>query len=167
MKYLFLLLLIFSIDYSLSQTDPYGNYVPQEVNVEIELIDSSIIQVGEVYGKTNDHLYFELAKSDKKVYKLRLSRIKQTFYVGEIDEIQDNIGNALFKFSQQSQLGIGLSITGTALSVILPVIAPILLSNSIALVATSAVSLTGFIIWFDSYRHLKKQSKIMRAIEYP
>ena len=163
MKYLFLLLLIFSIDYSFSQSDPYGTYVPQKVYVEIELIDSSIILVGTVYGQTKDHLYFELAESDKTVYKLRLSRIKQTFYIGEIDDIEDNIGDALFKFSKQSQLGIGLSITGTALSVIVP----ILLSNPIALVGTSVVSLTGFIIWFDSYRHLKKQSKIMRAIEYP
>ena len=163
MKYLFLLLLIFSIDYSLSQSDPYGTYVPQKVYVEIELIDSSIIQAGTVYGKTKDHLYFELAESDKTVYKLRLSRIKQTFYIGVIDEIEDNIGDALFNFSKQSQLGIGLSITGSTLSVIVPIV----LSNPIALIATSAVSLTGFIIWADSYRHLKKQSKIMRAIDFP
>lgn len=75
----------------------------------------------------------------------------------------DKISYYLYKFASESQTGIGLQVLGTALGVGLSFanVSPI-----VYLTLPPAISLTGFIIWASSYRHLKKFHLISESKDY-
>ncbi|MBM3451745.1 MAG: hypothetical protein FJX84_01245 [Bacteroidetes bacterium] len=75
----------------------------------------------------------------------------------------DKVSYYLDKFASESQTGIGLQVLGTALSIGLSLIN---VSPYIYLTLPPAISVTGFIIWASSYRHLKRFHLISEAKDY-
>ncbi len=65
----------------------------------------------------------------------------------------DKVAYYLHKFASESQIGIGLQVVGGALSIGLSLAN---VNPYIYLTVPPVISVTGFIIWASSYRHLKK-----------
>jgi hypothetical protein len=75
----------------------------------------------------------------------------------------DKVAYYLHKFAVESQIGIGLQVVGGALSIGLSFAN---VSPYIYLSVPPLISVTGFIIWATSYRHLKKFYFVSDAKNY-
>jgi hypothetical protein len=75
----------------------------------------------------------------------------------------DKVAFYLHKFAVESQIGIGLQVVGGALSIGLSFAN---VSPYIYLSVPPVISVTGFIIWATSYRHLKKFYFVSDAKNY-
>ena len=161
------ILTVLTIFISFSSFTQY-NFVQDDKSVSVvTLKDSTKIYLSQILFKTDSDLYFELDIINEEgyikgsnYYKIPLSAI-----VGSIDCKVINsskFGFYLLKYVKQSQVGITVSILGSAGSVLLPFIA----NNVAVLIVPPIISLTGFIIWASSYSHLKKYAIIDSAIDY-
>ena len=88
--------------------------------------------------------------------------------IQEIHEVtkefkSDKVAYYLHKFASESQIGIGLQLGGGALSIGLSIAN---VNPYIYLIIPPVISLTGFIIWASSYRHLKKFYFVSDARDY-
>ena len=107
----------------------------------------------------DNHIFFREKGNAVKIHKDSIEN--KLGYLVPIKS--DKISYYLYKFSSESQTGIGLQVLGTALGVGLSFanVSPI-----VYLTLPPAISLTGFIIWASSYRHLKKFHLISEAKDY-
>ena len=155
MKNLLLILFIISSINLFSQ----GTITEYEPTVLIKLKDKSCILVEKILFKTDSNVYFQLIGVET-YYKLQLSKVDGEISCRHLKKTKP--GDFILKFVKQSQTGLTLSIIGGTSSAILP----FLIQSSAVLILPPVISLTGFMVWISSYKHLKQYGIIDSAIEF-
>ena len=128
----------------------------------IVLKDLSLLYLNSRLYKFENYIYF---KDDGIQYKLSIDSISKIDDVRVIEIKSDKLTYSLDKFAKTSRTGIGFQIVGGLLGYVLPfVIFPV---PPIAFIATGVISVTGFIIWVTSYKHLRRYTMIAEAKVLP
>ena len=155
MKNLFIILFIISSINLFSQ----GTITEYEPTVLIKLKDKSFILAETILFKTDSNVYFQF-EGVETYYKLQLNKLEGEISCMHLKKTKP--GDFFLKFVKQSQTGLTLSIIGATSSAVLP----FLIESSAVLILPPMISLTGFIVWISSYRHLKQYGIIDSAIEF-
>jgi len=128
-----------------------------QLKATIVLKDLSLLYLNSRLYKFENYIYFE---DDGIQYKLSIDSIRKIDDRVRVIEI-NKLTYSLDKFANTSQTGIGFQIVGGLLGYVLPfVIFPV---PPIAFIATGVISVTGFIIWATSYKHLRQYTLIAEA----
>jgi hypothetical protein len=171
MKNLFLILFIISSINLFSQgTITEYDPIPGTYNINDIWLNTSSGEVfkydGEIWNstgnilfKTDSNVYFQFIGVET-YYKLQLSKVDGKISCRHLKKTKP--GDFILKFVKQSQTGLTLSIIGGTSSAILP----FLIQSSVVLILPPVISLTGFMVWISSYRHLKNYGIIDSAIEF-
>ena len=130
----------------------------EEPTLLIKLKDKSCIIAEKILFKTDSNVYFQAGA--ETYYKLQLSKVDGEISCKHLKKTKP--GDFFLKFVKQSQTGLTLSIIGATSSAILP----FLIQSSAVLILPPVISLTGFMVWISSYRHLKQYGIIDSAVEY-
>ena len=155
MKNLLLILFIIS-SINLFSQGTITEYEPTDI---IKLKDKSFILTEKILFKTDSNVYFQFIGFET-YYKLQLSKVDGKISCRHLKKTKP--GDFILKFVKQSQTGLTLSIIGGTSSAILP----FLIQSSAVLILPPVISLTGFMVWISSYRHLKQYGIIDSAVEY-
>ena len=155
MKNLLLILFIIS-SINLFSQGTITEYEPTDI---IKLKDKSFILTEKILFKTDSNVYFQFIGFET-YYKLQLSKVDGKISCRHLKKTKP--GDFILKFVKQSQTGLTLSIIGGTSSAILP----FLIQPSAVLILPPVISLTGFMVWISSYRHLKNYGIIDSAIEF-
>jgi hypothetical protein len=135
--------------YTVNNCDGYDNLFTFNYN-------NKIITIKTMFNNAN-YFYFNI---NDTLYKIERSKVNFTnMSVGVVDELKNySNGEALVKFSSQSQIALILQILAPSL---------LFLKSDGGIYGTLGVSLVATIIHIDAFRHLKTFAKIDKAIEYP
>lgn len=134
--------------YTVNNCDGYDNLFTFNYNEKIITIKTMFNNANYFYFNINDTLY-----------KIERSKVNFTNMLVGVDELKNySNGEALVKFSSQSQFALILQILAPSL---------LFLKSDVGIYGTLGVSLLATIIHIDAFRHLKTFALIESAIEYP
>jgi hypothetical protein len=132
-------------------------YNPEPISIVLKN-GTPIYTRASLYSYQN-YIYFDDFGVPNKIHKDSIQSFRE-----EVKAIKsDKVAYYLNKFASESQAGIGLQVLGTAISIGLSFAN---VSPYVYLTVPPIISVTGFIIWAASYRHLKKYHLISEAKDY-
>lgn len=148
-----ILLLSFFFSFSQSEKKYTISEISDDFNYTYNLNYNDInVRVNAIF-EYNNYFYFNI---NNILYKIEMSKINIKLKIDELKNYSN--GEALVKFSRQSQLALILQILAPSL---------LFLKSDVGIYGTLGVSLLATIIHIDAFRHLKTFAKIDKAIEYP
>lgn len=148
-----ILLLSFFFSFSQSVKKYTISEISDDFNYTYNLNYNDInVRVNAIF-EYNNYFYFNI---NNILYKIEMSKINIKLKIDELKNYSN--GEALVKFSRQSQLALILQILAPSL---------LFLKSDVGIYGTLGISLVATIIHIDAFRHLKTFAKIDKAIEYP